>query len=100
MNFLDRLQWRSFYARRMLAIHFIELTGHYSSLTPRKPLTNVNAPQNLNGKSPEVVDSFRRMNAFGRLGEKEDIANALELLVSDRAHWITGQTIRINGRFN
>ncbi|MBB6731099.1 SDR family oxidoreductase [Cohnella zeiphila] len=54
----------------------------------------------LNGKSPELVDSFSRMNAFGRLGEPEDIANALELLVSDKARWITGQTIRVNGGFN
>ncbi|MBD3920333.1 SDR family oxidoreductase [Paenibacillus sp. PR3] len=54
----------------------------------------------LNGKSPELVDSFRRMNAFGRLGEPEDIVNALELLVSDKARWITGQTIRVNGGFN
>ncbi|MBW7475574.1 SDR family oxidoreductase [Paenibacillus oenotherae] len=54
----------------------------------------------LNGKSPEVIDSFRRMNAFGRLGDPEDIANALELLVSDKARWITGQTIRVNGGFN
>ncbi|TBL79471.1 SDR family oxidoreductase [Paenibacillus thalictri] len=54
----------------------------------------------LNGKSEELVDSFRRMNAFGRLGEPEDIANAIDLLVSDKAHWITGQTIRVNGGFN
>ncbi|AFC28593.1 short-chain dehydrogenase/reductase SDR [Paenibacillus mucilaginosus 3016] len=54
----------------------------------------------LDGKSPELVDSFRQMNAFGRLGEPEDIANVLELLVSDKAHWITGQTIRVNGGFN
>lgn len=54
----------------------------------------------LRGKTPELVDSFRRMNAFGRLGEPEDIANALELLVSDKARWITGQTIRVNGGFN
>lgn len=54
----------------------------------------------LNGKSDELVDSFRRMNAFGRLGEPEDIANAIELLVSDKARWITGQTIRVNGGFN
>lgn len=54
----------------------------------------------LKGKSPELVDSFRRMNAFGRLGEPEDIANALELLISDKARWITGQTIRVNGGFN
>ncbi|WP_152404533.1 SDR family oxidoreductase [Paenibacillus cellulositrophicus] len=54
----------------------------------------------LNGKSEELIDSFRRMNAFGRLGEVEDIANAVELLVSDKARWITGQTIRVNGGFN
>lgn len=54
----------------------------------------------LNGKSLELVDTFRRMNAFGRLGEPEDIANTLELLVSDKARWITGQTIRVNGGFN
>lgn len=54
----------------------------------------------LNGKSPELVDSFRRMNAFGRLGEPEDIANALELLVSDKARWKTGQKIRVNGGLN
>ncbi|MFC4599262.1 SDR family oxidoreductase [Cohnella hongkongensis] len=54
----------------------------------------------LKGKSPELVDSFRRMNAFGRLGEPEDIANAVDLLVSGKARWITGQTIRVNGGFN
>jgi 3-oxoacyl-[acyl-carrier protein] reductase len=54
----------------------------------------------LNGKSQELIDSFSRMNAFGRLGEPDDIANAVELLVSDKARWITGQTIRVNGGFN
>ncbi len=54
----------------------------------------------LNGKSEDLIDSYRRMNAFGRLGEPEDIANAVGLLVSDKARWITGQTIRVNGGFN
>lgn len=54
----------------------------------------------LHGKSQELIDSFRKLNAFGRLGEPEDIANAIELLVSDKGRWITGQTIRVNGGFN
>ncbi|MFF2908041.1 SDR family oxidoreductase [Paenibacillus sp. NPDC057934] len=54
----------------------------------------------LNGKSQELIESFSRMNAFGRLGEPEDIANVVDLLVSDKARWITGQTIRVNGGFN
>ncbi|MFB9326370.1 SDR family oxidoreductase [Paenibacillus aurantiacus] len=54
----------------------------------------------LGGKSDELIDSFRRMNAFGRLGEPDDIADVVELLVSGQARWITGQTIRVNGGFN
>jgi 3-oxoacyl-[acyl-carrier protein] reductase len=54
----------------------------------------------LTGKSEELIDSYRRMNAFGRLGEPQDIANAIELLVSDKVRWMTGQTIRVNGGFN
>ncbi len=34
---------------------------------------------------------------LGRLGRPEDIANAAALLVSEDAHWITGQNIRATG---
>lgn len=73
---------------------------------PRDIIINCIAPGQvatelfLNGKSEDLIDSYRRMNAFGRLGEPEDIANAIELLVSDKARWITGQTLRVNGGFN
>lgn len=39
------------------------------------------------------------MDAFGRLGETEDIAKVIEFLISDNSNWITGQTIRVNGGF-
>lgn len=39
------------------------------------------------------------MNAFGRLGETDDIANVITFLVSEQAQWVTGQTIRVNGGF-
>lgn len=39
------------------------------------------------------------MNAFGRLGEKDDIANVVSFLVGEQAQWVTGQTIRVNGGF-
>ena len=51
------------------------------------------------GKTQAQIDALSRMNAFGRLGEPSDIADAVELLASDRARWITGQTIRANGGF-
>ena len=34
---------------------------------------------------------------LGRLGKPDDIANVIALLVSDDAHWITGQNIRATG---
>jgi len=54
----------------------------------------------LTGKSPEMIDAMSKQNSFLRLGEPEDIANAIELLVSEKSQWITGQTIRVNGGFN
>lgn len=39
------------------------------------------------------------MNAFGHLGEPEDISNVIEFLVSEKSQWITGQTLRVNGGF-
>lgn len=53
----------------------------------------------LKGKSEELLESLSNMNSFHRLGESQDIANVVELLVSDHAHWITGQVIRVNGGF-
>ncbi|MBP1965983.1 SDR family oxidoreductase [Paenibacillus aceris] len=49
------------------------------------------------GKSEEQVQGIKNMNAFGRLGEPDDIAGAVLFLASEESRWITGQTIRING---
>ena len=51
----------------------------------------------MQGKTEQQIEFLSKMNSFGRLGETEDIADVIELLVSDKAHWITGQTIKING---
>lgn len=53
----------------------------------------------MQGKTEQQIEMFSKMNSFGRLGEPEDIANVIEFLISDKSHWITGQTIKINGGF-
>ncbi|WP_320035068.1 SDR family oxidoreductase [Halarcobacter sp.] len=53
----------------------------------------------LEGKSKEQIDNLSKMNSFGRLGNVEDIANSVELLIDEKSQWITGQTIRVNGGF-
>ncbi|KST66178.1 glucose 1-dehydrogenase [Mastigocoleus testarum] len=45
----------------------------------------------------EQVNQLIAQTPLNRLGEPEDVANAVAMLVSDDAHWITGQSIRANG---
>ncbi len=49
------------------------------------------------GKTEQDKQRFVQMAALGRLGQPEDIADVVALLVSDDANWITGQNIRANG---
>jgi len=48
-----------------------------------------------------MVEEYREMAAamspFGRLGQPEDVADVISLLVSERARWLTGQTIQASG---
>lgn len=46
---------------------------------------------------PEQVNQMIAQTPLGRLGQPADVANAVALLVSDDARWITGQSIRANG---
>ncbi len=45
----------------------------------------------------EQVNQMITQTPLGRLGQPTDIADAIALLVSDDARWITGQSIRANG---
>ena len=49
------------------------------------------------GKTEQDKQRFAQMAALGRLGQPEDIADVVALLVSVNAYWITGQNIRANG---
>ncbi|WP_405153264.1 SDR family oxidoreductase [Paenibacillus sp. FSL K6-0108] len=71
----------------------------------RKITINAVAPGPVNtelfsvGKTEQQLEGLRKMNAFGRLGEPEDIANVISFLVSAESQWVTGQTLRANGGF-
>jgi 3-oxoacyl-[acyl-carrier protein] reductase len=72
---------------------------------PKGITINAVAPGPINtelftfGKTEEQVEGIRKMNAFGRLGEPDDIASVVLFLVSEESKWITGQIIRVNGGF-
>jgi len=45
---------------------------------------------------PEFVASMKAMHPLG-LGRPDDVADAVEFLISDRARWITGQELVVDG---
>lgn len=47
--------------------------------------------------SDDMMEQLKQQTPLGRLGEPEDIAPAVAFLVSDKARWINGQIIGING---
>jgi 3-oxoacyl-[acyl-carrier protein] reductase len=49
------------------------------------------------GKTEEQKQALGKMAALGRLGQPQDIAGVVALLVGNDAGWVTGQTIRANG---
>jgi 3-oxoacyl-[acyl-carrier protein] reductase len=72
-------------------------------LGPRRITVNAIAPGPvatelfLRGKDEATIESMKRMNPLGRLGEVEDIAKVVSLLVDPDSGWINGQVVRVNG---
>ncbi|RAR40456.1 SDR family oxidoreductase [Paenibacillus sp. MDMC362] len=72
---------------------------------PKGITINAVAPGPINtelftiGKSEEQITGIANMNAFGRMGEPDDVAGAVLFLAGEESKWITGQTIRVNGGF-
>ena len=50
--------------------------------------------------TPELEAKWVRSYPLRRLGEPEDIASMIVFLLSDRASWITGQAISVNGGYS
>ncbi|HTK00078.1 MAG TPA: SDR family oxidoreductase [Bordetella sp.] len=51
----------------------------------------------LDGKPQEVVDHITKLAPLERLGQPEDIANAVSFLAGPDGAWVNGQTLRVNG---
>jgi 3-oxoacyl-[acyl-carrier protein] reductase len=51
----------------------------------------------LDGKPQEVIDRLSKLAPLERLGQPEDIANAVAFLAGPDGAWINGQVLRANG---
>jgi 2-hydroxycyclohexanecarboxyl-CoA dehydrogenase len=61
----------------------------------RTPLLDGMAAAEASGA--KLVDSLTRAVPMRRLGEPEDVAAAVAFLASERARYITGQTLSVSG---
>jgi 3-oxoacyl-(acyl-carrier-protein) reductase len=51
----------------------------------------------VNGMPPAAVDQVKAMTPIGRLGKPEEVADAVVFLASNRASYVTGQVLGVNG---
>ncbi len=54
-------------------------------------------PMFLNGSQQDVIDAFEAAAPDGRIGQPEEVAQAIYFLASDKASHITGQNIAVDG---
>ncbi len=47
--------------------------------------------------SPEKLEASNKRHPLRRIGQPDDIANAVVFLLSDKAAWITGQVMHVDG---
>ena len=53
----------------------------------------------LQAQGEQIMRQYPLARGLNRLGKPSDIANAVAFLVSQRAEWITGQVISVNGGY-
>ena len=53
----------------------------------------------LKGKSDELISQIVKQAPLERIGQPEDIANAVSFLAGPGGAWVNGQVLRVNGGF-
>jgi NAD(P)-dependent dehydrogenase (short-subunit alcohol dehydrogenase family) len=79
----------------------LELAAHgvrVNAVNPGVTVTNLHRRSGVNEENyAAFLERSKQTHPLGRAGEPEEIADLIAFLASDRAGWITGETISIDG---
>ncbi|EEL70066.1 Short chain dehydrogenase [Bacillus mycoides] len=81
---------------RPLAKHLGERGITVNTIMPGYTKTDINAKLLDN---PEIRNFATSSSVFGRIGQVEDIADAVAFLASSDSRWVTGQVLDVSGGF-
>jgi NAD(P)-dependent dehydrogenase (short-subunit alcohol dehydrogenase family) len=54
-------------------------------------------PKRALGDNHQILETFKSMHPIGRFGNPEEIANAVVWLLSDKASFVLGHTLLVDG---
>lgn len=74
----------------------LELAKYHIRVNAVSPSLTI-TPLSLSGWTKEEIEETKQSNPLGRLGETIDIANAVLFLLSDKASYINGVNLNVNG---
>jgi len=80
---------------RALAKDLAEYDIRVNAVSPGTIDTDFHA--NIKATKPEVFASWKNNILMKRLGQPEEVASVIEFLVSEKASFLTGEIVQING---
>ncbi len=80
-----------------LAMELAEYGIRANAVAPAVVLSTIYKSFIAEDKIKDTLAGFNTFHPLGRIGTAEDVANAIEFLLSDNASWITGAVIDVDG---
>ena len=80
-----------------LAMELSEYNIRVNAVAPAVVLSTIYKSFVEIDKIKETLSGFNSFHPIGRIGSPEDVANSIAFLLSDKASWVTGEVLNVDG---